>query len=191
MKHITETIWEIFCCKLQPYIRKWVSDPEIAKDIEQDVFLKIHEKIDTLKDDTKVRSWVLQITKNTIFDCFRKHKEKFENIEDIDLEDHSFPEAVTVKYERNPEEEITSGLKTLIETLPGKYAQALLLVEYQGMSQVELAKELNISPSAVKSRVQRARKMVKDRLMDCCHYEFDKYGNVIGVYPETCYCCNH
>ena len=80
MKHTTETIWNLFCCKLKPFIFKWVSDPYIAEEIEQEVFIKIHEKVDTLKDSAKVHSWVLQITKNTIFDHLRKQKMKFEII---------------------------------------------------------------------------------------------------------------
>jgi RNA polymerase sigma-70 factor (ECF subfamily) len=188
VKHTTETVWEIFCCKLQPFIRKWITNPEIAKDIEQDVFLKIHEKIDTLKDNTKVRSWVLQITRNTVMDYFRKNRVKFQDSEFI-FEEIDSPVTIVVKNERNLKEEITSGLRSLIESLPAKYAEALILVEYEGMSQIDLSKKLRISPSAVKSRVQRARSMVKDRLIDCCHYEFDKYGNVISAFPETCHYC--
>jgi RNA polymerase sigma-70 factor (ECF subfamily) len=191
MKYTTEDVWKIFCCKLQPYIRKWVTDPELAKDIEQDVFLKIHEKIDTLKDNTKVHSWVLQITKNTILDNFRKQKEKFQHIEKLELEDFQQGEIFNDTKERNLKEEISSGMKTLIESLPDKYSQALLMVEYQGISQVDLAKKLKLSPSAAKSRVQRGRLMVKDRLLQCCHYEFDKYGNVVGVQPDSCLSCSH
>lgn len=190
MQHTTESVWQIFCCKLQPYIRKWVSDPEIAKDIEQDVFLRIHEKIDTLKDDTKIHSWVLQITKNIIFDCFRKHKEKFRDIDKLDFSDNVEFDVFTDKNERDPENELSEGLRTLVDSLPPKYSKALVLVEFEGISQVELAKRLKLSPSAAKSRVQRGRQMVKERLINCCHYEFDIYGNVIGIRPKSCHVCN-
>ncbi len=191
MNHTTETIWNMFCCKLKPFICKWGVDSYVADDIIQEVFLKIHKNIDTLRDDSKVHSWVLQITKNCVIDYLREHKLRFEDIERIELEDSKTPDTIRDKNERDPENEIISGLHELIGSLPEKYAKALLMVEYQGMSQIELARKLKISPSGAKSRVQRARNMVKDRLMNCCHYEFDKYGTVIGVHPISCCCCNH
>lgn len=190
MKQTTESIWNLFCCRLKPFILKWVSDPYIAEEIIQEVFIKIHQKIDTLKDSTKVRSWVLQITRNTIFDFFRKQKIKFYNLDKIEIEDNNISDFINDENERDLSTEITSGLRSIIETLPEKYAQALLLVEYEGMSQIDLAKKLKISPSGAKSRVQRARQMIQTTLMNCCHYEFDKYGTVIGVKPKSCCCCN-
>ena len=190
MKHTTETIWNMFCCKLKPFIFKWVSDPYIADEIVQEVFIKIHEKIDSLKDNTKVHSWVLQITKNTIFDYFRNQKMKFDSLDKIEAEENFIIDSIKVENERDFQEEVSSGLRSMIESLPEKYYQALVLVEYEGLSQIDLAKKLNISPSGAKSRVQRARKMVQNILMNCCHYEFDKYGTVIGVKPKECCCCN-
>jgi RNA polymerase sigma-70 factor (ECF subfamily) len=182
----TVDVWKIFCCKLHFYIRKWISDPEVAKDIEQEVFIKIHEKINTLKDDAKVVSWVLQITKNTVFDYLRKENifsPEDDNADHIEMDDS---EMIFKQPERNLEEELTSGVKTAIENLPFKYKQALLLVEFEGLSQVDLAKKLNISLSGAKSRVQRGRLMIKEQLLNCCNYQFDKYGSVIGVKPNSC-----
>ena len=189
MNHTTETIWNACCCKIKAFILRYVNDQSVADDILQEVFIKIHEKLGSLRDETKIHSWVFQIARNTIFDYFRERRLKFQEIEKFDFENSDFQEVVDYKNERNLSDEITSGLRPLIESLPQKYAQALLLVEYKGMSQIELAKKLKITPSGAKSRVQRARQMVKDTLMNCCHYEFDKYGNVIGVRTTSCCCC--
>jgi RNA polymerase sigma-70 factor, ECF subfamily len=191
MIYTTESIWNACCCKIKAFISKHVNDSSVADDILQEVFIKIHEKLDSLKDETKIHNWVFQITRNTIIDYFREHKLKFQDIEKVDFEDSDSPNKVKDNNERDLFEEINSSVLPIIESLPQKYSQALLLVEYQGMSQVELAKKLNISPSGAKSRVQRARQMVRDSLMNCCHYEFDKYGTVIGVHPVCCCCCEH
>jgi len=92
--------------------------------------------------------------------------------------------------ETSAEQEIASGLREMVESLPEKYRQALLLVEFEGLSQIKLAKKLGISVSGAKSRVQRGRRMIKDALMRCCHFEFDKYGTIIDSHPITCCCCN-
>lgn len=190
MKYTTESIWEMFCCKLKSFILKKINNDSVADDIQQEVFIKIHENIDKLRDETKIKSWVYQITRNTITDYYRANNKTYLDIDSIQtpikMSQDKYPEII----ERDIEDEITSGLKDLVVSLPEKYAQAILLTEYNGLTQVELAKKLKISSSGAKSRVQRARQMIKDTLMNCCHYEFDKYGKVIGVHPNTCCCCN-
>lgn len=169
---------------------QWIADDQIADDIIQDVFLKIHEKIDSLREADKVRSWVLQITRNTIIDHFRNNRLILDDIGDHPEIFEPVPIKITDSNERDLKKEIEEGLLTLIGSLPAKYAQALIMVEYDGLTQVELARRLKISVPGAKSRIQRARKMVKDRLLNCCHYEFDRYGTVVGIKPDDCgQCC--
>ncbi|HSR17011.1 MAG TPA: RNA polymerase sigma factor SigZ [Ignavibacteriaceae bacterium] len=200
MSHKTEEIWENFCCRIKSFIRKRVSNASAAEDIFQDVFLKIHSKIDTLKDDTKIRSWVYQIAQNTIIDYYRKHKTDSLDIESLLVNEQEEFEMsrnrpmagieISEASEISEEEKIASGLKEIAESLPEKYAQAILLVEFEGLSQTEFARILGISVSGAKSRVQRGRQLIKDALMRCCHFEFDKYGTIIDSRPVTCCCCN-
>jgi RNA polymerase sigma-70 factor (ECF subfamily) len=76
----------------------------------------------------------------------------------------------------------------MLRCLPRKYRQALELTEMQGFSQTELAARLNISVSGAKSRVQRAREKLKEALLDCCHFEFDRYGRVIDYHANCAEC---
>ena len=73
--------------------------------------------------------------------------------------------------------------------LPGPYRQALILTEYQGLTQKQLAERMGLSLSGAKSRVQRARKMLKELLLECCHFEFDRYGTVFDYRPRNCKRC--
>ena len=77
----------------------------------------------------------------------------------------------------------------MIEELPSIYKEAILLTEYEGLTQKQLAEKLNISLTGAKSRVQRAKKMLKNMLLQCCHFEYDKYGTVID-YCKVCCCCS-
>ena len=190
MRLSTEKIWEDFSEKLHSFITYRVSNMSHVDDILQDVFIKIHMNINTLEDSTKIRSWIYQITRNTIIDYSRKQKIKMEDIESFPVEDEDTPLTVDEIEGEDPAKEVASGLKEMIEELPDKYSQALLLVEFQGLSQVELAKRLGISFSGAKSRVQRGRQMLKDSLMKCCHFEFDRYGTIIGMSPACCCCCS-
>jgi RNA polymerase sigma-70 factor (ECF subfamily) len=181
MNQKTELIWTAFSDQLKQFILSRLADKSFAEDILQDVFVKIHARIDTLKDDTKIGSWVYQITRNTIIDYYRTQKLT------IDIPD-TFP-----AFDPMPEESLTTqlalGIRPMIDQLPEKYRHALILTEYQGLNQRALAQQLGISVSGAKSRVQRARKMLKDMFMQCCHFEFDRYGTIIDCHPITCCCC--
>ncbi|HEY1406812.1 MAG TPA: RNA polymerase sigma factor SigZ [Spirochaetota bacterium] len=185
----TTMIWNNFSEQLRKFIIRSVTDQMLADDILQEVFLKIHARIDSLKDDSKIRSWVYQIARNTIIDCIRqKSRERTIYVDFPDqIESIAAPETSS---DDGPAREIAEGLKGMIEALPDIYAQALLLVEFEGVSQAELAERLGISFSGAKSRVQRGRQMLRDGLMNCCHFEFDRYGTIIDVYPVCCCCCH-
>lgn len=62
----------------------------------------------------------------------------------------------------------------LLYSLPEPYRDALVLIEFEGLTQGELAKHLGISLSGAKSRVQRGREQLKELLLDYCHREFSR-----------------
>jgi RNA polymerase sigma-70 factor (ECF subfamily) len=83
----TERVWEEFHTPLQQFIRRRVSDEAAAEDILQDVFLRIHQHMDTLKDVRKLEGWIYQITRNTIIDAYRSRRQEttLEAAEALDL----------------------------------------------------------------------------------------------------------
>jgi RNA polymerase sigma-70 factor, ECF subfamily len=72
----TERVWEEFHAPLQQFIRRRVSDEAEALDILQDVFLRIHQHMDTLKDVRKLEGWIYQITRNTIINAYRSRRQE-------------------------------------------------------------------------------------------------------------------
>lgn len=71
---LTEETWERFHAPLFAFIRARVADDATAEDLLQDVFVKIYQQIETLKEAKKRESWVYQITRNTIIDYYRSKK---------------------------------------------------------------------------------------------------------------------
>ena len=183
MIQCTECLWETFSRQLRQFIRGRTANDAVTDDLLQDVFIKIHNRVDTLQDASKIRGWIYQIARNTIFDHYRQQKISYTDLPQA----YAFEEEPPV--EDSPHTHIAAGLKALAEELPEKYAQAILLTEFQGLSQKELAQHAGISVSGAKSRVQRGRKMMKDLLMQCCHFEFDRYGTIIDFHEATCCCC--
>lgn len=182
----TESIWHEFHAQLYAFIRRRVRDDALAEDLLQQVFLRIHTRIETLRDDTKLNAWIYQIARNSIADYYRAQSVSAPLDDEIPE-----PETDTDDLAEN----LTPGIRNFVNALPDMYRNAFLLTEIDGMSQVELARHLGISVSGAKSRVQRARAQVKQMLLDCCHFELDRLGGVIDYYPrvnccERCKCIN-
>ncbi|MDH7605449.1 MAG: RNA polymerase sigma factor SigZ [Melioribacter sp.] len=189
----TEELYKKFSKKLKLFIGKRVSNQIEINDILHEVFIKIHNNIVTLKNSEKLESWIYQITRNTIIDYYRSNKTEKEVIsfeEDNNAVNKGNEEGVLKFIEENPHKRIAKGLKEFIDQLPGIYKEAIKLIEYEGLTQRQMAERLEISLSNAKSRVQRGRKILKELLMQCCHFDFDKYGTIIDYHEIHCCCCH-
>ena len=178
MEEQLNNMWIELNDSLKSFILKQVKDSHIADDILQDVFLKVNSKIDTLKDETKISSWIFQITRNSIHDHFRSKKNFKTEDFDFEISDTEITENETQKLSR--------CIKPMIDALPEKYKEAVRLSEIEGLSQKDMADQLNISYSGIKSRVQRGREKLKELLLDCCIIHADKYGNIIEQKEKLC-----
>lgn len=180
MSTTTEQVWEAFHLPLQQFILKRIPDEATAEDVLQDVFLKIHQHIEKLKEARKLESWIYQITRNAIIDYYRSSRPTttLEAAEILDL-----PEEL-------PDDDVVSELlpcvRAMVRSLPELDRQALVLTEYQGLTQKELSERLGLSLSGAKSRVQRAREKLKQQLLECCHFELDRRGHIIDYYRHCC-----
>ncbi len=178
----TEQIWKQYNTSLRGFIESRIGDSEAADDILQEVFVRIHSRIGTLQDNSKVQSWIYQITRNAIVDHYRAQKGDGELPESL-----SAPEADPSEKTR---QEIQSWLQPMIHTLPEPYREALMLSDIQELTQGEVARRQGVSLSGAKSRIQRGRVMLKKLLVDCCRFEFDHRGRVIdwekGSDCDTC-----
>ena len=175
-----QQVYERFDEDLRTFVRRRVGDGDAAEDILQDVYLKIHSRIDTLKDEEKVRAWIHRVARNAIVDYYRATKPSSELGE---VPDES-PDPSEAELER----ELSGSVRRMLASLPPEHREALYLTEYEGLTQKELAERLGISLSGAKSRVQRARTRLKAALLDCCHFELDARGRVIDCGPWRA-CC--
>jgi len=166
----SEQLWETFSGPLYQFIQRRVPDAHSAEDILQDVFLKIHTHIDTLRRHDRLTSWIYQITRNAIADYYRSRRPTAELAETI-------PEMEKLADD-DVMRELSPCVAAMVAALPETYREALRLTEYQGLSQKALSEQLGISFSGAKSRVQRARVKIKEQLLNCCQFQFDQVGRI-------------
>jgi RNA polymerase sigma-70 factor (ECF subfamily) len=175
----TETAWRDFSGPLRRFIAGR-APADAVDDLLSEVFVKVHARIDTLRDEDRLGPWLYQIARNTVADHHRKRHSHGPTLDAIEWEQSEDELDVATRLAR--------GLGPMIDRLPEKYRRALVLTEYEGLTQAEMGRELGLTVSGAKSRVQRARAMLKNELLACCHFEFDSRGRVIDYErrPECC-----
>ncbi len=167
----TENIWHEYHKKLAAFIRSKVSE-DVVDDLLQDVFMKIHVQINSLKEGDKLESWLYQITRNTVIDYYRSKRTMVELPDWIEQPEPEEEDVI--------KQELALCLEPMVKELPDKYRKAIQLSEIESKPQKEVADLEGISLSGAKSRVQRGRALLKSMLNDCCLFEINKDNQVIS-----------
>jgi len=168
---------------LRRYANALVRDPAEADDLVQDCLERAVARWGQRRADNDTRSWLYAILHNLAVNRWRKLSRRgvMAPIDTVD------PRSLSVAPAQEHGLDRADVLRAL-DSLPDEYRQALILTEYQGLTQAQLAERLGISVSGVKSRVQRGKEKLKEMLLACCHFELDKRGKVIDYWPN-CACC--
>ena len=170
----TQQIWSDYSDGLYFFILKKVKDTNAANDIFQNTFLKIHKNLHQLKEEEKAKAWVFQIARNEINNFFKK-------------ETYFVPVFDEPDFPFSAENEGICCFDRFIKELPDIYRKPIELVYLKGKKQQETAEILAISLANVKARIRRAKSILKKNFNECCKYEFDKYGNLVGE-PDCSSC---
>jgi RNA polymerase sigma-70 factor (ECF subfamily) len=175
-----ESVWQEFSGRLAQFIGSRVADAAAADDLLQDVFLKIASRVSQVNDRGKLQGWVYRIARNAIIDHYRTRKETVELPETLAAEPASEDAGM---------EGLVDAFRRMIDALPNPYREAVKLTELEGLTQRELANRLGLSLSGAKSRVHRGREQLKQMLLDCCRFEFDRRGRIIDCIPRSAQAC--
>lgn len=174
-------IWNDFHKELKGFIYNKTRNSADTDDILQEVFVKVIRNIDKVNQSENLRQYLYGIVRNTINDFLKSQKYILADTEVAE----QFSETETTTLNETIAE---CCIKPFINKLPDNYKQALLITEFQNISQKELAEKLNISYSGAKSRVQRGKDKLKELILNCCAYQNDKYGNLIDTEDKNCGC---
>jgi RNA polymerase sigma-70 factor (ECF subfamily) len=159
------------------FIQSRVSSPDDAQDILQNVFLKVHIGHDAVRDNSKMVSWLFQITRNAVNDYYRSQK-LTTTYSDIDALPYETP--LTNINDDSENESYCACYLDHIKILPHKYRDALYLHSVEGLKQQEIAQRLHVSLSGVKSRIARGKEQLKKELIQCCKYTVGKNNKLYG-----------
>ena len=171
-----EASWREFGSRLRAWLQRRVRQPADADDLLQDVFLRLAQSPPTTIDGERIGAWLYRVARNALIDFRRRqHVRRAEALDDSATPDAEEPGAGG---------SIARCLEPMLRTLPERYERAVRAADLEGRSQKELAQEQGLSYSALKSRVQRGRAMLRDTLVACCQPDEDL--DCEGCEPDAC-----
>jgi RNA polymerase sigma-70 factor (ECF subfamily) len=174
-------IYQNFDAGLRRFLGRRLSDPAAMEDVLQETYLRLHRRADSLREPGRLQGWVYQIAHNALVDHYRRQRETVELTDAVPVEPDDENEA---------QQALAGSMRDMLACLPEKYGQALRLTEFEGLTQAALAGRLGLSLSGAKSRVQRAREKLREALLDCCHVELDRLGQVLHYEPRCASCAD-
>lgn len=168
-----EQVWGQYQQGLKKFLHSKVSNPDDVDDLQQEILIKTHQNLHTLKDADSVKSWLFQLANRTIIDFYRK-RARYQRDSEIQAEDLWFEQ-----QEDLIEQEMAKCIQPFVNALPQEQATLLSEVDLKGASQKQLADKVGLSYSTLKSRVQKGRVELRKLFEDCCTLQLDKNGSVI------------
>jgi RNA polymerase sigma-70 factor (ECF subfamily) len=137
----------------------WCQDYHVAEDVVQEALEKSLKYADRLKQDSALNVWLYRILNNSWRDYCRRHK-------DFDEFDSNSPSTSPGPQEYQIELETARAVRLAVAELPPGFRQVITLVDLEGCSYKETADILDVPAGTVMSRIARARKRLRQSLLD-------------------------
>ncbi|MDR8390302.1 RNA polymerase sigma factor [Aliifodinibius sp. S!AR15-10] len=144
-------------------VRRFVNDEDEVEELAQQIFVKCYERLDSFDMKSKFSSWLYMIAKNHCRDYAKNVRRK--NKRFSEMEQHNLEAMMTTNETPDQsleQEEWNNLLDEALDSLSPEYAQAFLYKYRDEMTYQAMAKRMNVSVSALKVRVHRARKELKE-----------------------------
>lgn len=160
--------WSRFKNRLHAFALRRVGAPDEADDVVQAVLVRLLQHQDRIESD-RLAAWLFRTARNAVIDRRRRSGR-----EAVAAEEAALHAAAEVPDDAVPE--LAACVQPLLGMLSEEDRIVLEDVELNGRSQTDLARTLGVSPSTVKSRVQRARRRLREQVERCCAIELDSRG---------------
>jgi RNA polymerase sigma-70 factor (ECF subfamily) len=168
------TAWTAHERELRTWLRGRLGNLQDAEDLLQDLFLKALRQDKKFCQIDNARAWLYEVARNALADRLRLKKEQVELPEDLAAENE----------EPLPVDTLAQCLPRALAELSEEDREVLTLCELEGLSQADYARLKGLTLPGAKSRVQRARKRLREHLSTACQVRFDEAGKVCCFVPR-------
>jgi RNA polymerase sigma-70 factor (ECF subfamily) len=170
-----EQVYHDYASRVHALARRMVSNEIDAEDVTQDVLLQVVRKLPTFRGESAFPTWLHRVTVNAALSHRRRQAVRQEHglLTSLDARGEDEPVSrLGPQRTLTPDDQVVSHelrqlLDAAIEALPQAYREVLVLADIDGLSNAEVGERLGLSLPAVKSRLHRARAMLREALAPC------------------------
>ena len=180
-------VYREFYPQILRYLERLTGDKEEARDLVQEVFLKVDQGLSKFEGRSSLSTWIYRIATNVSHDRFRSssfQKGKKQTLTDEFIEENKEDANVwTGESEASADQklagkEMSSCINRYIYDLKEDYQKVLVLSEYEGLKNKEIASILGVTLDTVKIRIYRGRTQLKKRMEKGCDVTPDPYSGL-------------
>ena len=168
------TAWHANEAELRGWLRHRLGNPVDAEDMLQDLFIKAMRQGERFCAIGNARAWLFEVARNALADRLRLKREMIELPADLANE----------ADEVDVVDSLVACLPRVLSELRPEDRDAITLCDLQGVPQDEYARRKGLSLSGAKSRIQRARKRLREQLSQACQVRLDEAGQVSDFVPR-------
>lgn len=169
-----EIAWKAHAPELRCWMRHRLRQPQDVDDLMQDLFIKALRQGNKFCDVQNARAWLFEVARNALADRIKLQREMV-----------ALPENLpAASPDEAPVDTLTACLPRVLSELKATDRQAIELCDLGGMSQADYAARVGLKLSAAKSRLQRARERLHERMTEACHVTVDASGHVDDFVPR-------
>jgi RNA polymerase sigma-70 factor (ECF subfamily) len=168
------TAWHANEADLRGWLRHRLGNPVEAEDMLQDLFVKAMRQGERFCAIANARAWLFQVARNALADRMRLKRETIELPADLASE---VEDVATV-------DSLVACLPRVLAELSPQDREAIVLCDLEGLPQDEYARRTGLTLPGAKSRIQRARRRLRERLTQGCQVRLDVAGQVSDFVPR-------
>ena len=143
------------------YACKIVKSEMFAEDICHNVFLKLYDNLERIRNVERIEVWIFTTARNEIFSHFRKNKNRIE--ESFELHEDKLP--VNNLFDDIEQKELIDLIEAELSEMESSQSEVYYLKEYSGLSYKEIAAIMNITEDLVRSRIFKVRQKLKTAII--------------------------
>jgi RNA polymerase sigma-70 factor, ECF subfamily len=175
--------WRALDAAVRRYVRAQVGAGAVVDDLVQDVLVRLHRHLGNLRSREKLPALVYRTARSVVVDHFRRQRPTSAISDDL-----PGPSVSPETLDPDPAQILSRWVANRADLLPERYREVLRRTELQGKTQRQVADELGLAYSTVKSRAQRGRALLHADLLACCRVEVDVRGRVTAFEPRPSGC---
>lgn len=172
---VSETAWMEFHTRLRAFVGRRVANPADVDDIVQFAFLQLHRGLGEIRNGERIHAWLYSTARRAIADYYRSRSRRLEVPSGGAVDLDALAQMGTLA-DGDERQEVARCLAPVVDRLSAADQEAILLTEVQGLRLADAARRGGVSLPGMKSRVQRARRRLREAMLACCHVALDGRG---------------